>query len=466
MIERVQFQVRLHITCITLLLFASGCDSPEESPHIDLSAADELTVVLIQKHQELIEGSPQNAIYHGELGIVYELHGFPEAAIRKYEDAISIDPDNPKWHYFRALIAAHRNGAKAAIEDIDRVLELDDLYVPAWLWRGTWMLDLAQSREAEISFSRARDLGSYLPSKVGLARVKLQQGNVDAAIDDLNDLVDAYQLPYLKQLLGVAYSQSGQTGKAGKLLKEVHDAPPLRWRDPWVEDKSKFLRKGLAEELVIAQQFVSRGMLEEALELLRPLRESHPESIRVVRTLAVVLRLYGESEEALALLDQVLEEHPTQYMLHFERAQLLIGQGRLSSALDSLQNAISIDANLVEALKLKGEILMRQKKWQAAKQALMSALKIDSTNVKMIVDAGWTTGMLNQWEEAANLFQHAIFVDRNYIPAYVNLARALTVMGKYQDARSVLDDALELGAAESHIEATRRQINEIESGRS
>lgn len=458
--------IGLNLGCPALLLLALGCSTPTTSVQIDLSAADESAAEVIRKHQKLTEENPSNGLHHGELGIVYELHGYPEAAINKYEDAIEIDPTNPKWHYFRALLVAQRTGAEHAVESIDQVLELDDLYIPAWLWRGTWMMDLARSEEAEFCFNRARDLGSYLPPKIGLARISLQRGDSDAAIKTLEELVNAYQLPYLRQLLGVAYSQAGRSDEAKEILSQVHDVAPIRWRDPWVEEKLKFVSKGLDEKLVDAQRHVSQGNLVKALELLASLRSAHPDSMRVARTLATVLRLNGDENDAIELLAQVLENHPTEYMLHVELAQLLIDQGKFNSALDSLQQAISIDPNVVVALKLKGEILMKQKKWSAAKNALMLALKIDSTNVEMIVDAGWTTGMLNQWEEAANLFQHAIFIDRNYVPAYLNLARALAVVGNFQDARNILDEAVEIGAQKSHVEATRNQIDTIQSGRS
>lgn len=443
-----------------------GCKPSGGTPSVDLSAADEAAATSIRAYQDLARTEPTNAQRRGELGVVYELHGYMHAAIAEYEAAIDLEPLNPLWHYYRALLSASQEGLESGLRGMNTVIELDDLYAPAWLWRGTWLLDLSKVEDAEHSFARARDLGSYLPSKVGLARAKLVKGEVDSAIADFEEMVNAYEFPYLRQLLGTAYLKSGQTVRAREVLETTHGAPALGWRDPWVEEKAKFFSEGLSDKLVAAQLVLQAGDRVEALESLRALRQQYPQSTRVIHTLSLVLRLNGDDVEAVSLLEQALKDHPTHYAFYLELAELLKAEGKLVSALSYLEKSIEIDSNLVFAWSMKGEILMSQKKWREAQDAFMAALKIDSTDVVLIVNAGWTNGMINQWEQAAELFQQAIFIDRDYVPAYLNLARALAIMGNFEDAENILNQAREVGAPGEHIEVVRDQLRTIQGGSS
>ena len=133
---------------------------------IDLSLADQPSAEIIRKYWELAQQNLEDSQRHGELGVVYELHGFMNVAIDEYAAAIELDPTNPIWHYYRALVVANQVNLKTGLATMEKVLELDDLYTAAWLWRGTWFLDLARTSEAKRAFARARDLGSYLPSKL------------------------------------------------------------------------------------------------------------------------------------------------------------------------------------------------------------------------------------------------------------------------------------------------------------
>ena len=464
--RRISTNVRLFWVLSTLSWFAVGCNPSPETQAIDLSVADEAAAETIREYQALSKSEPDNADHHGELGVVYELHGYMDAAIAEYDLALELDPSNPRWHYYRALLVANQEGLEFGLRGMDQVIELDDLYAPAWLWRGTWLLDLSRINEAEHAFARARDLGSYLPSKIGLARTKLKKGDSDGAIKEFEEMVAAYQLPYLRQLLGTAYLQAGQTVRAKEILTRVHGAPALRWRDPWVEAKAKFLSAGMDDKLESAQRLLQVGSRVKALESLKKLRIEHPRSTRVIHLLALTMRLQGDTEDAVRLLEQAIEEHPTHYAFYIELAEMLKSDHKLESALNYLQKALEADPNLVGALSLKGRIFMEQKKWREAKDAFMTALNVDDTDAALIVDAGWTNGMLNQWEEAAKLFQQAIFVERSYVPAYLNLARALALMGNFEDAENVLTQAIDVGASSEHVRVVRDQVNTIKGGSS
>ena len=116
----------------------------------------------------------------------------------------------------------------------------------------------------------------------------------------------------------------------------MHDSPSIGWRDPWVEEKAKFLSEGLDDKLKVVQRSISFGQHEAALNSLQELRRDYPESTRVLQTLAVVLRRTGNLDEAIELLEEALFDHPTQYTFYVELSNLLAEQGKLTSALDFL----------------------------------------------------------------------------------------------------------------------------------
>ena len=106
----------------------------------------------------LARAEPESAERRLELGMAYEVNALAQAARESYEQATTLDPSSARALYFLAVSSGKQGEMDAALEALDRVLDLEDTYVPAHLYRGQWSLEVGRIDEAAASFRRATEL--------------------------------------------------------------------------------------------------------------------------------------------------------------------------------------------------------------------------------------------------------------------------------------------------------------------
>ena len=136
--------------------------------------------------------------------MTYDVNGFPDAALTTYAQAEALEPDAFAWTYFQAMLFAKRNEPENAIIAMERALKLDPAYVPAWLLKGAWFVDLERFDDAKNAYAEAGRLGAGSPAIAGTARMLLLQGHPADAIKLLEPLSDAMRHPHLYRMLGGA----------------------------------------------------------------------------------------------------------------------------------------------------------------------------------------------------------------------------------------------------------------------
>ena len=136
----------------------AGPVEPPVEVVLDHSAPEvvELLEALLRKAQD----RPKSASRRGDLGMAYEVNGFPDAALASYQQAEALvrtlDRNRARWPYFQALLLADRGQQQMALAALDRVIAIDAGYGPAWLWRGTWLIDVGKPALALDAFRTGR----------------------------------------------------------------------------------------------------------------------------------------------------------------------------------------------------------------------------------------------------------------------------------------------------------------------
>ena len=209
----------------------AGIDSPD----------DELTEYLkamIQTARAL----PKSALMRGRLAMAYDVNGFHDAALATYDQAESLDPDDFRWPYFNALLMAQKGQQEPALEKLQQALAIDADYSPAWLWRGTWLLDLDQPDAAAAAFERAGDLGAGLAATFGRAQVLIARGQHAEAAVVLEPLAQKSAHPYIYRTLGQVWRALGRTDQARTALARGSDAQTLGWEDERLGERTAYIR--------------------------------------------------------------------------------------------------------------------------------------------------------------------------------------------------------------------------------
>ena len=274
--------------------------------------------------------------------MAYDANGFDDAAIASYSQAAELDASESLWPYLRAQLLAHQGDYEGAIEDLGRALALDGDYAPAWLWRGTWLMDLGRTGEASDAFRRARELAPEESTRVaadaGLARAMLAQGGAEDAHRLLSRLAESAPHPAVLRLLA---SASRALGKEADLPIVESEAAALEWADPRRARLDDFVR-GFDGRLRQAEGVLSRGDAEAALEILEPLRQQRPDDRTLLNNLAIAYAATGKPATAMATLQEGLRLHDDYYLFHFNAGVAYAERGDARTALVHLDRALAL----------------------------------------------------------------------------------------------------------------------------
>ena len=174
---------------------------------------------------------PKSGAMRGRLAMAYGVNGFPDAALAAYQHAESLDPSDFRWPYFRALLLAQEGDHGGALLGLERAIAIDADYAPAWLWRGTWLLESNRLEEAALAFERAGDLGDGADASFGRAQVLMAQGRHAEAVALLEPYARESRHPHVFRTLGQALRAMGRIEEARLAMARARDAIPFSWQD-------------------------------------------------------------------------------------------------------------------------------------------------------------------------------------------------------------------------------------------
>ena len=170
----------------------------------------------------------------GRLGDVYQANTFSARADACYRLAAELDGANPRWPYFLAHLRQERGEVEAVTPLLERTLELDPAYAPAWLRLGDNQFKLGQAVAARRAYERRLNLVAGDPwAQLGLARLEIERSNWELAE---SHLTSAPEFGPAQRLLASVHDHYGRPGPAAEsrrradALGPFHPAP-----DPWID---------------------------------------------------------------------------------------------------------------------------------------------------------------------------------------------------------------------------------------
>jgi tetratricopeptide (TPR) repeat protein len=393
--------------------------------------------------------------------MAYEVNGFAEAALTSYRQAERLDPLDARWPYYQALLIAHRGDLGSALAALSRSLAIDSIYAPAWLWRGTWLMDLDQPDEALLAFANAGDLGETDPAAVGRARVLLRKGDAQGALQTLQRIDVAH--PYVSRLLGQVHSQLGNAELARQAYAAVSGPGILGWADPRSIDKKRFEASLGARLDAIRKKLTSDSLakseLHESIQLLATLREQHPHHQGLISTLSEAYRQAGEYQRAFDTLREGLDAHPDYYPFHLNIAEHYIRIADAENAERHLDRVIALNPAVAWAHAQKGLLLLDKGQIVGASASFRTALEHEPGNTQVSYYLGMVEASRANWVAAAQRFKDAIEVDDQFTPAYIGLGQSLTEAGRFDEAATILGKAMTLATHPDQVAAAQAYLD-------
>lgn len=426
----------------------AGFDSPDE----------ELASFLRGMYKEALE-DPESGVARGRLGIAYEINQQTEAARLSYEQAEALDPDEFLWPYYRSLLLANRGEHDVALELLDRAQALDPDYLPAWLWRGTYLIDLNRDEAAAAAFLQAIALKDEAPARIGLAQTLLRRGKPDDAVRLLEPLAEKFRHPRVYRLLGRGYRALGKVAEAEIALMLGRNAGPLVW-----DDERKFAQwdyvRGFRGRLGYAQLLVDSHRAEDALVVLESLRERDPNDETLLHNLSAAYAEVGKLDQSFEALMHALQVYPDSFSSHLHIAYRYQIRGDVELALEHVERAVELSPNLTPGHEMMGEILIRRGNYKAAMVAFDKAHSPKGYYYMAMVE-----GAREDWPKAIKYFEKSVALDPTDAKAFIYFGRSLAEDGRYQESRATLLKAQQLGAHPNDFASAKRRLGELERRR-
>ena len=440
----------------------AGVDSPDEDLAQFLNG-------MIQDARSL----PTSGLMRGRLAMAYENNLFPDEALISYAQAAALDPEDFRWPYFSAQLKGRHGLYQVALDDLERAIEIDADYAPAWLWRGTWLLDLDRPGEAMTAFERAHALGADKEASFGRARVLIAQEKHADAVTLLEPLARDYRHPYIYRTLGFALRALGRMEEARTAVALGRAADPLSWRDPRAAEKAAFVR-GIGR-FSFAQNLLGAGKVDEALEILETLRGEQPDetcgatgqhatrTCEILNTLTLAYVRAGREDEAFALVQRGLSINPDFFPFHLNIADRYRHRRELDNALHHIERAIALNPSLGYGYEQRGRLLIGLGRYDEAMTALEMALRLAPERPATLLYLGMVEGELERWPQAIEHLRRAIRLDPGFAVGHAYLARSLGETGRIDEAWQAFRMAEEGRAPAYELEATERRLKELES---
>ncbi|MBD8528158.1 tetratricopeptide repeat protein [Pseudomarimonas arenosa] len=282
----------------------------------------------------------------GELGLWFHAYRYHHSATKCYENAVLLDPDNPRWHYYLGLIALDSGAAATARGHFERALER----APKAAHVLTRLADLSVMEGdlagAESLYRQVLSIDQHdAAARFGLGQVALQHNDVHQALAWLEALhAEQPQATEVIYALASAWRMLGESEKAAALLSaipasNVHQVSLAR-KDPW----SKALVSADQGSRQLTRKAVSaanQGRTGEAAALFGAAVVRDPEGPEERINYALALARLGRHKDALDQIERALQLAPTGSGIHIkarlEHGRLLAEAGRLKEAESVLQ---------------------------------------------------------------------------------------------------------------------------------
>lgn len=439
-----------------------GC-APEVgvAPTVPLDTASPELVDLIEDLAESARSLPGSADMRGRLAMAYEVNDFYAQAAETYAQAGLLAPEDFRWPYFRSVLVAESGDFEGALAIMDTALALDAEYVPAWLYRGTWLNALGRYAEAREAFARARALGGTSNAEAGTARALIGERRYEEALDLLLPLVDRTKHPQAYRLLGRTYQALRRPDDARIAMARGRGTLPMTWRDPLQHQKWRY-EASLGRRLIHAEQLLEAERYGEAVEVLAPIRAQGVKEDAVFINLALAYARSGDIETALRVAREGIELSPDNFRFQNVFAGVYQSEGDDSRAMAHLRRSVELHPAQVWPYQRMARLLMDEEKYEEALAAVDEALRYGAEDQEQLYyTAGLLEGVRERWSEAVERFEKATALDASFTMAYIHLGRCLAEMGRYEEAREAFAWAKRLDTHPKELASAERRLAKL-----
>jgi tetratricopeptide (TPR) repeat protein len=397
-----------------------------EPPQPNLTGVDPAVQRVIEKGIAYVKKEPQSGAAWGQLGCIFTAHLFSEEAYVCFGEAERYEPDNPMWAYLQGLTFLPREPEKA-LPKIEQAVKLvgDSVEGPR-LQLAELYMSLGRNEEARAQFQAALKQQKWnARAQIGLARIALQAGNLDAAQKLLEEAGESEYgrkaiLAIWAEILERKKDTKGAQQKLAKMI-ELPDDPA--WPDPYRETVAKY---------------------------------QVGESVRL-RATYELNDSFGRPQQALLYAEQLVTDYPQSPRAWAALGWVQLNQLKYEAADQSSRKSLALDDKNAEVWANLGQIRYEQKRFEDAVSFFHSALERKPNLWRAHYQLGMCWQKLGRPKEAITAFYDALGCQPLSPPSHARLGELLLKEKRTNEAIQHLQQAVDLDPKDA---ATRQLLDD------
>jgi tetratricopeptide (TPR) repeat protein len=298
-----------------------------------------------------------------------------------------------------------------AVTDLQHATRADSQSVQAHYYLAVAQLQEKQPKLAQAELQSALELQpDFSPARILLAGIKLDAGEVNAGISELDRAVAAKPAtlePYIAR--SVLQTQRGETMHTEK------DLLPLLDQFPEARDRALTYR-------ALAWAMFNQKKYEAARRFLQQSTQVEPDSPETFYLSGLTYLAEGKPDIVVSLVQSRLKNKPAWAEGYAIGGQLTAMAGHNAQSETYFKKAVSIDSHLIPAWLGLGLVLSAESKYEAALEAFNKVLELSPNSSVAYFNIAQLQGAHGDWGQSQSAYRKALDLDPDNVVAKNNLA--------------------------------------------
>ncbi len=333
---------------------------------------NEQTVAAYRALKERLTGREAASVLK-EIGFLQAQDNKPDEAIKAYEEAAALDPEDANIYHNLARLYQSKGNQERYLKYMAQALNLDPANVEARLKLIDEYLAAGKTDKAE------NDLKTLLSAEPDNIEARLRLVNLLENKKDYDELSVQYEYllakspenKVLRYNLGVIYFDQGKLDKAEAMMKEVMRLDPKDVEaaqylfEIYRKQDKKDEALDRAEQLIQLDQSLEapydyifetldkKGDYESLARRAAKWSSSRPDNLPFREMLAYALIKGNDLKGAVEPMEYLAERRPRDLETHFKLARLYQALGRLDKAKKTYEHILEIDPENQEAAEAR-----------------------------------------------------------------------------------------------------------------
>ncbi|MBN1854139.1 MAG: sulfatase-like hydrolase/transferase [Pirellulales bacterium] len=397
---------------------------------------------------------PKVMVYHWETvqhGVQLRLAGQVQEAVDILEKALEKASRDVYSRQNLSNCYAMMGDYDKAIEVLEPALQLPQKDNSVFASKATLLLNFNKIKEAEAIYQQIlKEEPENTEAMLGLARISYLQGDADAAIEKLQEIIKlnpGTAGPIANNQIGMIHLHAGRYDEARQAYQSSLKIDGLNGQ----------AHDGIANVLLAEEKY------EEAMDHLQLALRFNPVQLDAMASLGGLYRKKGELEAGAAWCQRALSIN-SQFPAALNNLGLIYRQqDKLQEAEECYRKAIEAAPRLAPPRLNLAALLLEKKDESGAVEQYAAAVRVNPNHALALVNLATFHFRQNQLTEASRLLERAVKLKPDYAMAHKYLGLIYANIDRPKDSIPHLQKALEYDSDDPEADNLRQLIKKMQA---